>query len=91
MSDKNQNDHGKVLLNVERNTSGEITDWEATLRISDVIKILQEMIDQKTQSGDLDGAEVAKNFLQAIVNDVEIEIEQEQNKGLLPETRTRPP
>lgn len=80
MSDKNQNDHGKVLLSVERDASDEITDREATLRISDVIKILQEMIDQKTQSGDLDGAEVAKNFLQAIVNDVEIEIEQEQNK-----------
>ena len=80
MSDKNQNDHGKVLLSVERDASDEITDREATLRISDVIKILQEMIDRKTQSGDLDGAEVAKNFLQAIVNDVEIEIEQEQNK-----------
>lgn len=80
MSDKNQNDHGKVLLSVERDASDEITDREATLRISDVIKILQEMIDWKTQSGDLDGAEVAKNFLQAIVNDVEIEIEQEQNK-----------
>lgn len=78
MSDKNQNDHGKVLLSVERDADDEITDREATLRISDVIKILQEMIDQKTQSGDLDGAEVARNFLQAIVNDVEIE--QEQNK-----------
>lgn len=80
MSDKNQNDHGKVLLSVERDASDEITDWEATLRISDVIKILQEMIDRKTQSGDLDGAEVAKNFLQAIVNDVEIGQEQKQNK-----------
>lgn len=80
MSDKNLNDHGKVLLSVERDASDEITDWEATLTISDVIKTLQEMIDRKTKSGDLDGAEVAKNFLQAIVNDVEIEQEQKQNK-----------
>lgn len=66
MSDKNLNDHGKVLLSVERDASDEITDWEATLTISDVIKTLQEMIDRKTKSGDLDGAEVAKNFLQTI-------------------------
>ena len=34
MSDKNQNDHGKVLLSVERDASDEITDREATDRKS---------------------------------------------------------
>lgn len=81
MSDKNLNDHGKVVLCINRDPNGRITDFlDAPLTISDVIKTLQEMIDRKTQSGDLDGAEVAKNFLQAIVNDVEIGQEQKQNK-----------
>ena len=78
MSDKNQNDQGKVLLSVERNASDEITDREATLRISDVIKILQEMIDRKTQSGDLDAADSARRLLQLIV---EIDQKQKQNKS----------
>lgn len=78
MSDKNQNDHGKVLLSVERDASDEITDREATLRISDVIKILQEMIDRKTQSGDLDAADSARRLLQLIV---EIDQKQKQNKS----------
>ncbi len=76
MSDKNQNDHGKVLLSVERDASDEITDWKIAIRTSDAIKTLQEIIDQKTQSGDLDAADSARRLLQLIV-----EIDQKQNKS----------
>lgn len=78
MSDKNQNDHGKVLLSVERDASDEITDWKIAIRTSDAIKTLQEIIDQKTQSGDLDAADSARRLLQLIV---EIDQKQKQNKS----------
>lgn len=70
---------GKAMfLSVDRDADDEITDWKIAIRTSDAIKTLQEIIDQKTQSGDLDAADSARRLLQLIV---EIDKKQKQNKS----------
>lgn len=67
---------GKAMfLSVDRDADDEITDWKIAIRTSDAIKTLQEIIDQKTRSGDLEAADSARRLLQLIV-----EIDQKQNK-----------
>lgn len=56
----------KISLSVERNASGEITGWEMTLKRTDAIEMLQRIIREATEKGDLDRAGGAKKLLQCI-------------------------
>lgn len=67
-----------MWLEVERDSNGEIVEWEMTLKTEDVIKILEQAIHEATEQGDMQKANSAKKLLR-ILTDCKIKSSQKQN------------
>ena len=64
--ENNTNVSDNISLSVERNASGEITGWEMRLKRADAIAMLQRIIREATEKGDISSARGAKKLLQSI-------------------------
>lgn len=72
------NPSNDMWLEVERDSNGEIVEWEMTLKTEDVIKILEQAIHEATEQGDMQKANSAKKLLR-ILTDCKIKSNQKQN------------
>ncbi len=66
---KHMDNQDGIMLWVERDDEGNITDWEMTLKRDDLIKILSDVIDELRKAGKQIPTEKYEKLLQHLIEE----------------------